>query len=427
MKIKTIYGVVEKSRSDVDVFLFFKDDTKTINGAVRKFGITAAVLADRGFSGDKDEIFELYSKEIKTGITKIFLGLGPKEKYAPDKARRAGGVLAGLLTRRSFDSATLIHIPSPDISLGSFIEGIILGGYHFDKYKTDKKKPLSLRLAVAEKYRKHKKAIGKSIVLAEAACYTRDLVNTPANFLTPSSYAMEARSLGRKFGIKTRIYSQREIEVMKMGALLGVAKGSDQPPRLITFVYNGGKRGEAPLVLVGKGVTFDSGGISLKPNESMVDMKDDMAGSAAVISQMIVLGKLKPRINVVGIVPAVENMPSGKALKPSDIITASDGQTIEVLNTDAEGRLILADALCFAHRFKPRAIIDIATLTGACKIALGTGAAGILGNDDNLLKQLYEIGQKTSEKTWQLPLWDEYYEQIKSEMADMKNTGGRPG
>jgi len=426
MRIKPAYGAVGKTRSDIDVFLFFKDDTKTINTAVKKIGITAAVLANRGFSGDKDEIFELYSKDIKAGKIKVFLGLGPKEKCTSDKARRAGGVLAGLLAKRSFSSATLIHMPGPENSLGAFIEGIILGGYRFDKYKSEKKKPVSLRLTIAEKYRKHRKAIDKSMVLAEAACYARDLVNTPANFLTPSSYAAQARALGKKNGIRTRIYSPREIEAMKMGALLGVAKGSEQPPRLITYTYNGGKRGEAPIVLVGKGVTFDTGGISLKPNESMIDMKNDMAGSATVISQMIVLGRLKPKINVVGIVPAVENMPSGRALKPSDIITASDGQTIEVLNTDAEGRLILADALCFAHKFKPKAIVDIATLTGACKIALGTNAAGILGTDDKLLKQLYEVGQKTSEKTWQLPLWDEYYEQIKSNMADMKNTGGRP-
>ena len=207
---------------------------------------------------------------------------------------------------------------------------------------------------------------------------------------------------------------------------MGVDKGSEQPPRLIVWTYSGSKKSDSPIVLVGKGVTFDTGGISLKPNKGMIDMKNDMAGSAAVISQMMILGRLKPRINVVGIIPAVENMPSGKALKPSDVITASDGQTIEVLNTDAEGRLILADGLCFARKFKPKQIIDIATLTGAVKYALGTKAAAILGKDEKILKRLYEAGQITGEKIWQLPLWDEYYEQIKSDVADMKNTGGRP-
>jgi len=427
MKIRLAYGPIDKTKSDMDIFLFFKDDTKTMNSAIKKYGLTAAALTDRGFSGDKDELFELYSNNINTGSMAVFLGLGPKEKYTPDKARRAGGVLAGVSAKRSFNSAALVEMPNSGNSLGAFIEGIILGGYRFDKYKSEKKKPLSLRLTIGEKYRKHKKEIDKAMVLAEAACYTRDLVNTPANFLTPTTYAAQVVALAKKYGIKCKIYLPREIEAMKMGALLGVAKGSDQPPRLITFSYNGGKRKEAPIVLVGKGVTFDTGGISLKPNEGMVDMKNDMAGSAAVISQMIMLGTLKPKINVIGICPAVENMPSGKALKPSDIITASDGQTIEVLNTDAEGRLILADALCFAHRFKPKAIIDIATLTGACKIALGTCAAGLLGNDDGLLKQLYDVGQQTAEKTWQLPLWEEYSEQIKSEMADMKNTGGKTG
>ncbi|MCP4581642.1 MAG: leucyl aminopeptidase [candidate division Zixibacteria bacterium] len=426
MNLKTTYGIPKRTGANINIFVFFQDDPSTIRRTLKKYGFAPGVADNYGFAGMKDEVLELISPDKKKDQCGILLGLGRKEKYTPDNARRAGGYFAGLAAKRLIKAAAVAAIPKPESSLGAFVEGVILGGYSFDKYKSKKRNILSLRLIIEEKYRKFRKEINKSVVLAESACFARDLVNTPANFLTPSSYAAQARTLARKYGIRTRIYSAREIQAMKMGALWGVAKGSEQPPRLITYSYNGGKRGEAPIVLVGKGVTFDTGGISLKPNASMVDMKNDMAGSATVISQMIVLGRLKPKINVVGIVPAVENMPSGRALKPSDIITASDGQTIEVLNTDAEGRLILADALCFAHKFKPKAIVDIATLTGAVMYALGHAAAGIIGTDDKLLKKLYEVGQKTAEKTWQLPLWDEYYEQIKSNMADMKNTGGRP-
>lgn len=424
MKLKIRYAARVKGAAAVALIL--KDELKNLEKMLRGYGLAETSFKDLGFKGEKDEAIELYPKRTNKHRGIIMLGLGDKKKYHSDNARRAGGILAGIARKRSIESFELLHIPNARENLGSFIEGIILGGYEFNQFKSDKKADQSVNLILAAEYKKIKKDIDKASVLAEAACYTRDLVNTPSNYLTPSTYAVKARALGRKYKIRTRIYNQREIEKMKMGALLGVARGSDQQPRLITFAYNGGKRGDAPVVLVGKGVTFDTGGISLKPRDKMIDMKNDMAGSAAVISQMIVLGRLKPRINVIGIIPAVENMPSGKAIKPSDVLVASDGQTIEVLNTDAEGRLILADGLCFAQRFKPKVIIDIATLTGACKIALGTNAAGIMGNDDSLLEKLYYLGQQTSEKTWQLPLWDEYYEQIKSDVADMKNTGGKP-
>jgi len=429
MRLNTVFG--DRIKADLKICLAYKDDVGSkgqskYNRILKQHDVAPGFLTRYGFSGNKDELFELYSKDKVKNANIIFLGIGSKEKYVPDNCRRAGGILAGIITKRNINNAVIITMPEDKESISAFIEGIILGGYSFDRFKSKKKDENSLKLYLNAGLKKYKSDINKSIVFAEAACFARDLINTPANFLTPIIYANKAKALAKKYGIKTRIYGPNEIIKMKMGAIWGVAKGSDQPPRLITFTYNGGKRGDPPIALVGKGVTFDTGGISLKTSDGMIDMKNDMAGSAAVISQMIVLGRLKPKINVVGIVPAVENMPSGKALKPSDIITASDGQTIEVMNTDAEGRLILADGLCFAHKFKPKAIVDIATLTGAAKIALGIKVAAILGNDDKLLKQLYDVGQKTAEKTWQLPLWDEYYEQIKSETADMKNTGGRP-
>jgi leucyl aminopeptidase len=431
IKLKTVFG----SRTEINkinkIICLYEDDLDSRKkpaaiSTLQKHGVRADRLKALGFSAQKDEIFEHYPGESKTAAGIIILGLGAKIKYVPDNARRAGGILARTISKRKFKTIAIAHLPDMNMNLAPFIEGIVLGGYTFDQFKKEKDDILSLRLLIDNKYRAFKDKIDKALAVAGAACYARDLVNTPANILTPTVYANQASKLAKKYRIRIRIYDPRQLAGMKMGALLGVAKGSDQPPRLISFSYNGGRKGDQPIVLVGKGVTFDSGGISLKPNEGMVDMKNDMAGSAAVVAQMIVLGELKPKINVAGVAPLVENMPSGKAIKPSDVITASDGQTIEVLNTDAEGRLILADALCFAHRFKPKAIVDIATLTGAVKISLGTVAAGILGNDDNLLKRLYDLGQKTAEKTWQLPLWDEYYEQIKSEIADVKNIGGRP-
>jgi leucyl aminopeptidase len=213
-----------------------------------------------------------------------------------------------------------------------------------------------------------------------------------------------------------------------MGALLGVAQGSANRPKIVVWEYKGGKAGEAPLIFVGKGVTFDSGGISIKPAEGMEAMKGDMGGAAAVISLMSVIGQLRPSVNVVGITPLVENLPSGTAYRPGDVLTASNGKTIEVISTDAEGRLILADALVYAKRYNPKYVVDIATLTGACMVALGQNiCAGIMGKDQGLIDALIEAGNQTGERLWQLPLWDDYQELIKTPVADMKNTGGRWG
>lgn len=432
MKIEVKFGRPPTNINAVQVHLFAKSDSGSVAKAAADLGLSKVLPGKSDFTGRRDESFECYLQKDARGLHHIFLGIGTDADGGADNARRAGGILAGIAAKSKDQAAILLDCPEPAKNLAAFAEGLILGGYRFDRFKSrqsnksENNKIKKLRLYLGDKFKAHIRAVDRSVIVAEAACLARDLVNTPANYLTPTSYANEAAALAGKYRIKMKIYGPRELAKLKMGLLLGVARGSDQPPRLITWRYDGGKKGEPPIVLVGKGVTFDTGGISLKPNEGMADMKNDMAGSAAVIAQIMVLGRLKPRLNVIGVAPAVENMPSGKALKPSDILTASDGQTVEVLNTDAEGRLILADALCFAQRFKPKAIIDIATLTGAVKIALGTATAGILGNDEALLKRLYDCGQATAEKTWQLPLWREYYEQIKSDMADMKNVGGKP-
>ncbi len=265
--------------------------------------------------------------------------------------------------------------------------------------------------------------IGQAV--ANGMAVTRELGNLPGNICTPGFLASEAKKIGRQYGIKVSVLNEKQMETLKMGSLLSVSRGSRQPAKLIVFEYKGATKAGNPIALVGKGVTFDSGGISIKPGAAMDEMKFDMCGAASVFGVMRSLGELKPKINVVGVVGATENLPDGLATKPGDVVTSMSGQTIEVLNTDAEGRLVLCDALTYTEKFKPKAVIDIATLTGACVIALGKQGAGLLGNDQKLVDKLLTAGQTAADRAWQLPLWEEYQDQLKSNFADMANIGGR--
>ncbi len=263
----------------------------------------------------------------------------------------------------------------------------------------------------------HGLAIGRGMNVA------RRLGDLPANICTPTFLASEARSLGRKHRLKVSVLNEKQMEALGMGSLLSVAAGTEQPARLIVFEYHGGKRGEQPQVLVGKGITFDTGGISLKPGAKMDEMKYDMCGSASVLGTLSAVAELGLPINVVGIVAAAENMPSGIATKPGDVVKSMSGQTIEILNTDAEGRLVLCDALTYAARFKPAAVIDIATLTGACVAALGKIPSGLFSNQDDFARELLDAGNAIGDRAWQLPLWEEYQKQLDSNFADMANIG----
>ncbi len=254
----------------------------------------------------------------------------------------------------------------------------------------------------------------------------RDLGDLGGNICTPTYLAKQATNYGKTYSkLKTTILNQKDMEKLGMGSLLSVSKGSRTPPKFIVMQYNGGKKADKPYVLVGKGVTFDSGGISIKPGAAMDEMKYDMCGAAGVMGTMVSINELKLPINVVVIVPSVENMPDGAASKPGDVVTSMSGQTIEVLNTDAEGRLILCDALTYSEKFKPKAVIDVATLTGACVIALGAHPAGLLSNQQKLADQILEAGTQSGDRAWQMPLWDDYQDQLKSNFADMANIGGR--
>jgi leucyl aminopeptidase len=256
---------------------------------------------------------------------------------------------------------------------------------------------------------------------------TKDLGNLAPNICTPSYLAEQAKELAKTYKLKATILDKKEMEKQKMGALLAVARGSHQPPKLIALEYQGAGKKDKPVVLVGKGVTFDTGGISLKPAAEMDEMKFDMSGAASVLGTIKAIAEMNLPVNVVGIIPATENMPGGSATKPGDVVTSMSGQTIEVLNTDAEGRLILCDALTYAERYDPEIVIDIATLTGACVIALGNIATGLMSNDDALAQEVINAGEQAADRVWQLPLWDDYQELLKSNFADMANIGGRAG
>jgi leucyl aminopeptidase len=326
------------------------------------------------------------------------------------------------------DSFPLTGVPFEDVAQAA-VEGAIMGNYMFRKYKSEKDVKELDRLVLSPgsqgRFSEGVEGARQGKIIAEAVNYVRDIVNSPGNEATPRMLAEEAQKLAGN-GISCRIMEKAEVEERGMGAFLGVAQGSAQPPKFIILDYSPGDRGSV-IVLVGKAITFDSGGISIKPSAKMDKMKYDKAGGAAILGVIRAAAELRLQHRVVGLIPATENLPSGSALKPGDVITSASGKTIEIINTDAEGRLILADALNYALRYKPVAIVDIATLTGACVIALGNVASGLLGNDEGLKNRLKEAGEAVGERVWELPLWKEYEEQIESDVADIKNVGGKEG
>lgn len=305
-------------------------------------------------------------------------------------------------------------------------------GYHFDQLKKDKKTCWLKSVIWHSNDKKHHKSLDKAlqtgVTIAHGMVLARDLGNLPGNICTPTYLAEKSRHLAKsneKNKLSVKVLDEKQMQELKMGALLSVSAGSDQPAKLVLLDYQGGKKNAPPVVLIGKGITFDSGGISLKPGAGMEEMKFDMGGAASVLGVMQALVDLQLPINVVGILACAENMPNGRATKPGDIITSMNGTTIEVINTDAEGRLVLCDALSYAERYKPAVVIDIATLTGACVVALGSHASGLYSNSEELNEHLYSAGQLSEDKAWRMPLWAEYQQQLKSPYADVANVGGR--
>jgi leucyl aminopeptidase len=310
----------------------------------------------------------------------------------------------------------------------ALMEGAQLGLYHFDQYKSlDKDDPpsrvneITILVSSKAKVKAYQTGVDQAEKLCDAVIATRDLMHHPGNTATPTFIAKAAQTMARKHKISCKVLEKKDMEKLGMGSLLGVARGSHEPPKFIVMEYKGGKAKDKPIVIVGKGVTFDTGGISLKPGGGMDEMKFDMSGGAVTIGTLQAVASLKLKVNVVGLVPLAENMPGGSATKPGDILTASNGKTIEVLNTDAEGRLILADALVYAQRYEPKVLIDLATLTGAVIMALGHQAAAAVGTDQKLIQKLIASGDATGERLWQLPLYEEFEKATKSDIADLKN------
>ena len=302
--------------------------------------------------------------------------------------------------------------------------------YRFDYMKSKKSDPRPLAnielLTAARDATAAARGLREGQAIGTGVNLTKDLGNLPGNVCTPTYLAEQARKIAREWKLDVEVLERKDMEKLGMGSLLSVAQGSRQPPKLIVMKYAGGQKKARPVVLVGKGITFDSGGISLKPGAEMDEMKFDMCGAASVLGAIVTCAAMRLKLNVVGIIPTTENMPGGAATKPGDIVTSMSGQTVEILNTDAEGRLILCDALTYAERFEPEAVIDIATLTGACVIALGHVASGLYSNKEGLARELLAAGDEAYDRAWHMPLWDDYQEQLKSNFADMANIGGRP-
>jgi len=402
-------------------------------------GVVARAITSGDFKGKRDETTLLYPGAAKSQRV-LLVGVGKPGEVTRNSIRRAAAVAAK--RARALGAKQLVFAVAPEARNGvsardlgqTAVEGASQGAWAFTELKAtpDEPKPeVEGVTLVCDQKEMQEVAAGERVGDAVAAGHrlTRYLQMLPGNVCTPSYLAERAKQLADQYGFTLTVFDRAKLLQENMGALLAVAQGSAQEPRLIVLEHRGGGGGEggdaAPVALVGKGVTFDSGGISIKPAQNMEDMKFDMSGAAAVLGTFETLGQLKPKLNVVGIIPSTENLPSGTAVKPGDVVKSHFGKTIEIINTDAEGRLILCDALSYVRRFKPAAVIDIATLTGAVVVALGQVAIGAMGNDEALLAEVREAGERAGERCWPLPLWDEYRDLLKSDIADVKNSGGR--
>src|SRR5215467_8736443 len=396
------------------------------------------LLARGDFSGRPGETLLVSDLPGISASHVLLTGMGPAKQLHRRSWRKAWSAAANALARTRIASCA-VALDRPEVKelddyyLGRAVAELTGAAlYRINDLKTARKPlPHALKKVLAGPVRGAsvaKRGLAHGEAVATAQSVQRDLANLPGNVCTPVYLAEQARALAKHHaGLRVKVLDEGAIRREKMGCLLAVAQGSHQPPRFIVLEYQGAKTEQAPVVLVGKGVTFDSGGISLKDPPGMDEMKFDMSGAAAVIAALTLAAQLRLPLHVVGLVAAVENMPGGRAVKPGDIVTSASGQTVEILNTDAEGRLILSDALHYARRFHPAVVVDIATLTGACVVALGHHHSGLMGNDAALVRELVDAGQRADDRCWQLPLTEEYAEQLKSNFADFANIGGRDG
>ncbi len=440
MEVTVKAGGLEKERADAIILMHYEGAREPQGGGAMidkaLQGSIGRLLREGEFTGKLNQLSVLHAQGQLKAKKVILVGLGKPDQLTLERLRQAAGSAAACA--RDLRAKTLATTTGgtdgsqlrPYEAGQAMIEGMLLALYRFDKYKTEETERREVTgVTLMEGHRERAKAVQRAAeigrILGDSANVARTLINHPANDMTPTILAEHARQLAAEFGLRCEILERRDIEKLGMGLLLGVAQGSQQPPKFIILEHRGGKRNQGNIVFVGKGITFDSGGISIKGAEGMERMKYDMSGGAAVIGALRATAALKLPYNVIGLVPATENLPSGSATKPGDVHRAMNGKTAEIVNTDAEGRLILGDALAYAARYKPVACVDLATLTGACVVALGHEAIAMMGNaaGQELMERLRRTGDRTGERVWQLPLWPEYVEHVKSDVADVKNVG----
>jgi len=438
MDIRVEKGKPEKFPCEL-LLLFSFESPEKLEGPIQNVdlewkGFISTLMKQGDFKGELFECCLYYTQGVLPAKRVVLMGLGKRGEFDLEKWRGAASK-AGQFIRNSGIKQFAFPIKkfdglSEEELAESFVIGLLLGVYQFNEFKTlerEKIKEIGELVLLGEK-NEEMKSIGDGLragqIISEAVTMARDLVNGPSNQVTPTVLAEKAQQIAKDRSMEIQVLEVGQAEAMGMGAFVAVAKGSQEPGKFIVLEYNKGK-GLDTIVLVGKGITFDSGGISIKPSENMDRMKDDMSGAAAVLTTLQAASKLQFPFHLVGLMPATENLPSGKAYKPGDILKTLSGQTVEVISTDAEGRLILSDALTYSLRYQPKAIIDLATLTGACVIALGDYAIGLFGNNESLLKRIEEASLKTGEKVWRMPLWDEYLEYLRSDVADFRNVGTR--
>ena len=435
-------GSPEKQRSGCVVVGIF-DGRKLSASALAIDGASRHYLTDVLRRGDHDGKLGttlLLHKVAQIPADRVLLvGLGRERDFNEAAYKTALGAAVKALRTTGASDATIcltdLALKRRDTAwkVEHAVLSVTEGVYRFDRLKSkpaDSKRALrkvTLHVSKRSEIGEGDIALARGQAIAEGITLAKDLGNLPGNICTPTHMAEQAQELGKRHGIRVEVLEQKELEKLGMGSFLAVARGSTQPPKLIVFEYHGGKRDAPPIALVGKGITFDTGGISIKPAAEMDEMKFDMCGGASVFGVMKAIALMRLPINVVGVVPATENMPDGNAIKPGDIVTTMSGQTVEILNTDAEGRLILCDALTYVEKYKPAAVVDIATLTGAMVIALGHVATGLFSNSDPLAREILQAGESAWDRAWHMPLWDDYQDALKSNFADFPNIGSRAG
>jgi leucyl aminopeptidase len=441
MEVRAEFGRFYDVAADALVVTIYEGENAS-DGALKELdertgGVITEMLGSDEMRGKQGDMLYIHRPGKIRANRLLLAGAGKREEFSLDTIRKVSGAAARFLRGKGVRTMAMLRRSQLDLDKSAqvAVEGVLIGLFEPDTYKTENKEERRIEeliLCAAGQISNDKLAGGveRGRIIGEAVNLARELINEPSSTLTPTELAERAKETANRFGLDIDVLDEIRMKELGMGALLGVARGSDEPARLIVLRYT--PEGTEPMgndaqvvAIVGKGITFDSGGISIKPAEGMEKMKYDMSGAAATLAAMSAIAQLKPNINVIGIMPSTENMPSGRAYKPGDVLRAMSGKTIEVINTDAEGRLILADAITYARKLGATRIIDLATLTGAVSVALGTINVAVLGNDQQFIDEVRDAAREVGEKFWQLPLDEEYRDLIKSDIADIKNSGGR--